>query len=56
MWVRGRCKADCPPRPVLLDAPPFSAVIVATNGTMALMSTMHPAAYVTFKRWLAGQY
>ena len=40
---------------VLLDAPPFSAVIVATNGTMARMNTVHPAAYVAFKRWLAEQ-
>ena len=40
---------------VLLDAPPFSAVIVATNGSMARMNTVHPTAYVTFKRWLAGQ-
>ncbi len=33
----------------------FSAVIVATNGTMARMNTVHPAAYVAFKRWLAEQ-
>lgn len=38
---------------MLLDAPPFSAVIVATNGSMARMNTVHPAAYVAFKRWLA---
>ena len=33
-------------------------MIVATNGSMARMHTctsVHPAAYVTFKRWLAGQ-
>ena len=40
---------------VLLDTPPYSAVIVATNGTMARMNTVHPAAYVAFKRWLAEQ-
>ena len=40
---------------MLLDAPGFSAVIVATNGTMARMNTVHPAAYVPFKRWLAEQ-
>ena len=40
---------------VLLDSPGFSAVIVATNGTMARMNTLHPATFVTFKRWLARQ-
>ena len=40
---------------VLLDSPGFSTVIVATNGTMARMSTVHPATFVVFKRWLAGQ-
>lgn len=40
---------------VLLDAPAFSAVIVATNGTMARMHTVHPATFVAFKRWLAAQ-
>jgi hypothetical protein len=40
---------------VLLDSPAFSAVIVATNGTMARMNTVHPATFVAFKRWLANQ-
>jgi hypothetical protein len=40
---------------VLLDAPGFSAVIVATNGSMARMNTLHPATFVAFKRWLANQ-
>lgn len=40
---------------VLLDAPGFSAVIVATNGTMARMNTVHPTTFVAFKRWLAAQ-
>lgn len=40
---------------VLLDSPGFSAVIVATNGTMARMNSVHPATFVAFKRWLAGQ-
>ena len=39
---------------VLLDSPSFSAVIVATNGTMARMNTVHPATFVAFKRWMAG--
>jgi len=37
------------------DPPGFSAVIVATNGTMARMNAVHPATFVAFKRWLAGQ-
>lgn len=40
---------------VLLDSPGFAAVIVATNGTMARMNTVHPAAFVAFKRWMASQ-
>ena len=40
---------------VLLDSPGFSAVIVATNGTMARMNTVHPATLMAFKRWMAGQ-
>ena len=40
---------------VLLDSPGFSAVIVATNGSMARMNTVHPATFVAFKRWLASQ-
>ena len=40
---------------VLLDAPGFSTVIVATDGSMARMNTVHPATFVAFKRWLADQ-
>ena len=40
---------------VLLDAPGFSAVIVASNGSMARMNTVHPTTFVAFKRWLANQ-
>ena len=40
---------------VLLDSPGFSAVIVASNGSMARMNTVHPATFVAFKRWLAKQ-
>ena len=39
----------------LLDAPPFSALIVATDGTMARMHTLHPLSFVRFKRWMAEQ-
>ncbi len=40
---------------VLLDSPAFSAVIVASNGSMARMNTVHPATFVAFKRWLSTQ-
>jgi hypothetical protein len=40
---------------VLLDAPGFSVVIVASNGSMARMDTVHPATFVAFKRWMAAQ-
>lgn len=49
-WVAQARRAS-----VLLDSPGFSAVIVATNGTMARMNTVHPATFVAFKRWMAGQ-
>ncbi len=40
---------------VLLDSPTFSAVIVASSGTMARMTTVNPVTFVAFKRWLADQ-
>jgi hypothetical protein len=36
-----------------MDAPPFSAVVVATNGTMARMHTLHPMHFVRFKTWMS---
>lgn len=49
-WVAQARRAN-----VLLDGPQFSAVVVATNGTMARMHTVAPTTFVAFKRWLAGQ-
>ena len=49
-WVAQARRAN-----VLLDSPGFSSVIVATNGTMARMNTVHPATFVAFKRWMARQ-
>ena len=49
-WVAQARRAN-----LLLDSPGFSAVIVATNGAMARMHTVHPATFVAFKRWLAEQ-
>lgn len=40
---------------VLPDAPGFSTVIVASNGSMARMNTVHPATFVAFKQWMAVQ-
>lgn len=48
-WARGACTAQ-----ELLDAPGFSAVIVATDGDMARMNTLDPTAFVRFKRWMGG--
>lgn len=39
----------------LVSAPRFSAIVVAASGQMARMNTVHPLAFVRFKRWLAGQ-
>ena len=49
-WVAQARRAN-----VLLDSPGFSAVIVASNGSMARMNTVHPATFVSFKRWLSIQ-
>ncbi len=49
-WV-----AQAPNAHLLLDSPPFSAVIVASNGEMARMNTLHPLAFSKFKRWMAEQ-
>ena len=37
----------------LISAPRFSAMVVAPNGQMARMNTVHPLAFARFKRWLA---
>lgn len=39
----------------LMNAPGFSEIVVATNGEMARMDTIHPAAFRDFKRWMARQ-
>ena len=48
--VAQACRAN-----VLLDSPGFSAVIVASNGSVARINTIHPATFVSFKRWMATQ-
>lgn len=47
-WVTQARRAQ-----VLMDSPPFSAVIVASNGRMARMHTLHPVAFIQFKRWMS---
>ncbi|MEC5398957.1 nucleotidyltransferase domain-containing protein [Uliginosibacterium sp. H1] len=40
---------------VLLNAPPFSSVVVSATGRMARMSTVSPVVFASFKHWLAEQ-
>lgn len=40
---------------VLTSAARFEQVVVASTGKMALMRTVDPRIFVTFKRWLAGR-
>ena len=49
-WVAQARRAN-----VLLDSSGFSAVIVASNGSMARMNTVHPRAFVAFKHWMSTQ-
>ncbi len=39
----------------LLDAKPFSAMIVSPSGYMARMNTVSPVVFAKFKRWMAKQ-
>jgi hypothetical protein len=39
----------------LLSAPPFTCMIVSTNGHMARIRTVAPTVFSTFKRWMAAQ-
>jgi hypothetical protein len=49
-WVAQAQRAN-----VLLDSPGFSAVVVASNGSMARMTTVHPKTFSSFKRWMSKQ-
>jgi hypothetical protein len=46
-------EVDINRRPAVLDAQPFSAIVIATNGDMARMNTFSPAAFVHFKLWMS---
>lgn len=39
----------------LMNAPEFSEIVVAENGTMARMTTIDPKVFVSFKRWMSKQ-
>ena len=39
----------------LMNAPEFSEVVVAENGTMARLTNSHPAVFVSFKRWMSKE-
>lgn len=49
-WVVQAKRAD-----ELMNAPEFAEVVVAQNGTMALLTTIHPGVFVNFKRWMAQE-
>lgn len=40
---------------VLTQAPPFEHVVIGATGKMALMRTVSPRVFVSFKQWLAAQ-
>lgn len=40
---------------ILLDGPPFSAIIVSASGHMARLNTVSPLTFIRFKRWMAEQ-
>ena len=49
-WVVQAKRAD-----ELMNAPELTAMVVAENGAMARLTTVHPSVFVTFKRWMAKE-
>lgn len=49
-WVVQAKRAD-----ELVNAPEFSEIVVAESGTLARMTTIHPAVFVSFKRWMSKE-
>ena len=39
----------------LVNAPEFSEIVVAESGKMARLTTIHPAVFVSFKRWMSKE-
>jgi hypothetical protein len=40
---------------VLQDSRPFRAMVVATSGKMAMVNTIDPLTFASFKRWMSGR-
>lgn len=49
-WVVQAKRAD-----ELVNAPEFSEIVVAESGKMARLTTIHPAVFVSFKRWMSKE-
>jgi hypothetical protein len=49
-WVVQAKRAD-----ELMNAPEFTEMVVAENGAMARLTTVHPSVFVTFKRWMSKE-
>ena len=49
-WVVQAKRAD-----ELMNAPEFSEIVVAVNGSMARLTTIHPTRFAAFKRWMAQE-
>jgi hypothetical protein len=39
----------------LVNAPEFTEIVVAEGGVMARLTTIHPAVFVSFKRWMSKE-
>ena len=39
----------------ITNAPEFTEMVVAENGAMARLTTVHPSVFVTFKRWMSKE-
>ena len=49
-WVVQAKRAD-----ELMNAPEFTEMVVAENGAMARLTTVHPSVFITFKRWMSNE-
>ena len=49
-WVVQAKRAD-----ELMNAPEFTEMVVAENGAMARLTTVHPSVFITFKRWMSKE-
>ena len=39
----------------LVNAPEFSEIVVAENGSMARITTIYPSVFISFKRWMSEE-